>query len=160
MTAQHITTVQARHLGRPNTASAHGRSRWGRKELDHIGCEHTSGVRPGANLHNGRNETGAQSAAHRCCRALGLDTQIYRDAYLLGWANGVRDLVKQCAQSILRVAQATVADPTSAGVTALADVTNIHSTRRDRPREAMPDSAAATSGGRPTSSRNRREGEQ
>ncbi len=48
--------------------------------------------------------------AHLVCRALGLDSQAYTDAYVLGWADGDMDLVKECAQTILRVAKAILAD--------------------------------------------------
>jgi hypothetical protein len=57
---------------------------WCRKELAHIRCDHASGVRLGESLHRGRKETEAESVAHLCCRALGLDTQVYSDAYVLG----------------------------------------------------------------------------
>jgi hypothetical protein len=87
---------------------------WCRKELAHIRCEHTDGVRLGENLHRGRKETEAESIAHLVCRALGLDTQVYSDAYVLGWANGDMDLVKDCAQTILRAAKAILADLTPA----------------------------------------------
>lgn len=83
-------------------------------ELAHIRCDHTTGVRLGENMHRGRKETEAESVAHLCCRALGLDTQLYSDAYVLGWADGDMDLVKDCAQTILRVAKAILADLTPA----------------------------------------------
>jgi len=51
----------------------------GRKELAHIRCDHTTGVRLGENPHRGRKETEAKSVAHPCCRALRLDTQVYTD---------------------------------------------------------------------------------
>ncbi|WP_203909544.1 ArdC family protein [Rhizocola hellebori] len=79
-------------------------------ELAHIRCEHTTGVRLGENLHRGRKETEAESIAHLVCRALGLDSRAYTDAYVLGWANGDMDLVKECAQTVLRVAKAILAD--------------------------------------------------
>jgi hypothetical protein len=56
--------------------------------LAHIRCEHTTGARAGEDLHRGRKETEAESVAHLCCRALGLDTEVYSDAYVLGWADG------------------------------------------------------------------------
>jgi hypothetical protein len=87
-------------------------------ELAHIRCDHTSGVRRGETLHRGRKETEAESVAHLCCQALGLDTQIYSDAYVLGWADGDMDLVKECAQTVLRVAKAILADLTPADATA------------------------------------------
>jgi hypothetical protein len=71
-------------------------------------------VRRGENLHRGRKETEAESVAHLCCRALGLDTQVYSDAYVLGWADGDMDLVKQCAETVLRVAKAILKDLTPA----------------------------------------------
>jgi hypothetical protein len=83
-------------------------------------------------------------ASHLCCRAVGLDTQVYSDAYVLGWANGDMDLVKQCAQSaqsILRVAKAILADLTPAEATAPDDATDIHTTRGERAREALPNRA-------------------
>ena len=89
-------------------------------ELAHIRCEHTSDARLGETLHRGRKETEAESVAHLCCRALGLDTQVYSDAYVLGWADGDMDLVKQCAQTVLRVAKAILADLTPADASARA----------------------------------------
>jgi hypothetical protein len=44
-------------------------------------------------MHRGRRETEAESVAHIVCKALGLDTRAYSDAYVLGWADG--DLVVQ-----------------------------------------------------------------
>jgi len=91
-------------------------------ELAHIRCNHTTGVRLGESLHRGRKETEAESVAHLCCRALGLDTQVYSDAYVLGWADGDMDLVKDCAESVLRVAKAILKDLTPAEATAAGDV--------------------------------------
>lgn len=81
-------------------------------ELGHIRCEHASDTRTGEDLHRGRKETEAESVAHLCCRALGLDTQVYSDAYVLGWANGDMDLIKDCAETVLRVAKAILKDLT------------------------------------------------
>jgi hypothetical protein len=75
-------------------------------ELAHIRCDHLTDARVGENLHRGRRETEAESVAHIVCKALGLDTATYSDAYVLGWADGDMDLVKQCAQTVLRVAKA------------------------------------------------------
>jgi hypothetical protein len=79
-------------------------------ELAHIRCDHTTGVRVSESLHRGQKETEAESVAHLCCRALGLDTQVYSDAYVLGWANGDMNLVKDCAETVLRVAKAILKD--------------------------------------------------
>lgn len=81
-------------------------------ELAHIRCEHADGTRLGEDLHRGRKETEAESVAHIVCKALGLDTQAYSDAYVLGWANGDLDLVKACAETVLKVAKAILADLT------------------------------------------------
>lgn len=81
-------------------------------ELAHIRCEHLAGTRIGENLHRGRQETEAESVAHIVCKALGLDTAAYSDAYVMGWADGDMDLVKQCAQTVLRVAKQILADLT------------------------------------------------
>jgi hypothetical protein len=83
-------------------------------ELAHIRCEHADGTRLGENLHRGRKETEAESVAHIVCKALGLDTQAYSDAYVLGWADGDLELVKACATTVLRVAKAILADLTPA----------------------------------------------
>jgi hypothetical protein len=97
-----------------NDIEAAQRTKTTMHELSHIRCDHTSGVRLGENLHRGRKETEAESVTHLVCRVLGLDTHIYSDAYVLGWANGDMDLVKECAQTILRVAKAILADLTPA----------------------------------------------
>jgi len=81
-------------------------------ELAHIRCEHLTGARIGENLHRGRRETEAESVAHIVCKALGLDTAAYSDAYVMGWADGDMDLVKQCAQTVLRVAKQILTDLT------------------------------------------------
>jgi hypothetical protein len=74
-------------------------------ELAHIRCDHLTGLRVGENLHRGRMETEAESVAHIVCKALGLDTTQYTDAYVLGWAEGDMDLIRQCAQTVVRVAR-------------------------------------------------------
>lgn len=81
-------------------------------ELAHIRCEHLTGARVGEDLHRGRRETEAESVAHIVCAALGLDTAAYSDAYVMGWADGDLDLVKQCAQTVLQVAKQILADLT------------------------------------------------
>lgn len=83
-------------------------------ELAHIRCEHLTGARVGENLHRGRRETEAESVAHIVCKALGLDTASYSDAYVMGWADGDMDLVKQCAETVLRVAKRILTDLTPA----------------------------------------------
>ncbi|GAA0475465.1 hypothetical protein Aca07nite_84330 [Actinoplanes capillaceus] len=75
-------------------------------ELAHILCGHLDDTPAGANLHRGRRETEAESVAHIVCAVLGLDTAAYSDAYVLGWADGDMTLVKQCAETVLRVAKA------------------------------------------------------
>jgi hypothetical protein len=92
-------------------------------ELAHIRCDHLTGARVGENLHRGRAETEAESVAHIVCKALGLDTAAYSDAYVMGWADGDLDLVKQCAQTVLRVAKTILARlaPVSADADDLAD---------------------------------------
>lgn len=81
-------------------------------ELAHIRCEHLSDARAGEDLHRGRKETEAESVAHIVCAALGLETAAYSDAYVLGWADGDLDLVKECAATVLRVAKGILADLT------------------------------------------------
>jgi hypothetical protein len=83
-------------------------------ELAHIRCDHLTGARVGENLHRGRRETEAESVAHIVCKALGLDTATYSDAYVMGWADGDMNLVKQCAETVLRVAKRILADLTPA----------------------------------------------
>jgi hypothetical protein len=160
MTTRQVTTAQARRQIRPNTTAAHDRARWCRKELAHIRCEHTSDVRLGENLHPGRKETEAESVAHLCCRALGLDTQVYSDAYVLGWADGDMDLIKQCAETVLRVAKAILTDLTpaesaadvAAETTAAASVTRRRSAARSgagRIRGRRRSAAGTRAGARP-----------
>ena len=126
----------SRYLGRANGVTVTGlgvrqvlvrddvspaqRTKTSMHELAHIRCDHTNGVRLGEDLHHGRKETEAESVAHLCCQALGLDTQIYSDAYVLGWADGDMDVVKECAQTVLRVAKAILADLTPADTTSSA----------------------------------------
>ncbi|MGI5213327.1 ArdC-like ssDNA-binding domain-containing protein [Plantactinospora sp. CA-290183] len=83
-------------------------------ELAHIRCEHTAGTRLGEDLHRGRKETEAESVAHLVCKALGLDTHVYSDAYVLGWANGDLNLIRECAETILRVSKKILFDLTPA----------------------------------------------
>jgi len=83
-------------------------------ELAHIRCQHLTGARVGENLHRGRRETEAESVAYIVCKALGLDTAAYSDAYVMGWSDGDIDLVKQCAQTVLRVAKQILTDLTPA----------------------------------------------
>lgn len=56
---------------------------------------------------------------------LGLDTQIYSDAYVLGWAHGDMALVKDCAETVLRVAKAILKDLTPAEATRPDDATTL-----------------------------------
>lgn len=83
-------------------------------ELAHIRCDHPAVVRRGANLHRGRLETEAESVAHIVCQALGVDTAAYSDAYVMGWADGDMDLVRRCADTVLRVARQILIDLTPA----------------------------------------------
>jgi hypothetical protein len=81
-------------------------------ELAHIRCGHLDDAPPGQDLHRGRKETEAESVAHIVLRALGLDSSGYSDAYVFGWADGDMDLVKGCAETVLRVARQILADLT------------------------------------------------
>lgn len=81
-------------------------------ELAHIRCGHLDDLDRQELLHRGRRETEAESVAHLVCRALGLDTQAYSDAYVLGWADGDLDLIRDCAQTVLRVAKTILRDLT------------------------------------------------
>jgi hypothetical protein len=83
-------------------------------ELAHIRCGHLDDTAPGENLHRGRKETEAESVAHIVLRAVGLDSAAYSDAYVFGWADGDLDLVKECAETVLRVAKQILADLTPA----------------------------------------------
>jgi len=83
-------------------------------ELAHIRCDHLTDARLGEDLHRGRRETEAESVAHIVCKALGLDTTAYSDAYVMGWANGDMTLVEQCAHTVLRVAKQILTDLTPA----------------------------------------------
>ncbi|MDG4795422.1 ArdC family protein [Micromonospora sp. WMMD1082] len=79
-------------------------------ELAHIRCGHLDNLEPQELLHRGRRETEAESVAHLVCRALGLDTQAYSDAYVLGWADGDLTLIAQCAEIVLRIAKQILTD--------------------------------------------------
>ncbi|WBB52404.1 ArdC family protein [Verrucosispora sp. WMMD573] len=81
-------------------------------ELAHIRCGHLDDLDRQELLHRGRRETEAESVAHLVCRALGLDTQAYSDAYVLGWADGDLALIRDCAQTVLRVAKTILRDLT------------------------------------------------
>ncbi|WP_410814854.1 hypothetical protein [Micromonospora sp. 067-2] len=83
-------------------------------EFAHIRCGHLDTAAGGATAHQGRNETEAESVAHIVLRALGMDTAPYSDAYVFGWAGGDMDLVKECAEAVLRVAKQILADLTPA----------------------------------------------
>jgi hypothetical protein len=81
-------------------------------EWAHIECEHLDGTRVGEDLHRGRRETEAESVAHIVCLALGLNTEPYTDAYVMGWANGDVDLVKSAMDTVMRVSKKILADLT------------------------------------------------
>ncbi|WP_090803798.1 ArdC family protein [Asanoa ishikariensis] len=81
-------------------------------ELAHIRCGHLDDAPAGETVHRGRGETEAESVAHIVLRALGVDSAAYSDAYVFGWANGDMDLVKACAETVLRVAKQILADLT------------------------------------------------
>lgn len=84
-------------------------------ELAHIRCGHLDAAAVvGEDVHRGRNETEAESVAHIVLRALGMDSAAYSDAYVFGWANGDMDLVKECAETVLRVAKQILTDLTPA----------------------------------------------
>lgn len=105
-----VTGVGVRQVLVRDDVSPAQRTKTTMHELAHIRCDHTTGARVGEDLHRGRKETEAESVAHLCCRALGLDTEVYSDAYVLGWADGDMDLVKDCAETVLRVAKAILKD--------------------------------------------------
>ncbi len=97
-----------------DTLSPAQRVKTGLHELAHIRCGHLGDdVQDGAIAHRGQCETEAESVAHIVCAALGLDTAAYSDAYVLDWADGDITLVKQTADTVLRVAKAILADLTS-----------------------------------------------
>lgn len=81
-------------------------------ELAHIRCGHVTAKLAGEQLHRGRTETEAESVAHVVCAALGFDTRGYSDAYVLGWAGGDMDLVRDCAGTVLRVSRGILHDLT------------------------------------------------
>ncbi|MEV1321254.1 ArdC family protein [Micromonospora arborensis] len=82
-------------------------------ELAHIRCGHLTTTAAGDTVvHRGRGETEAESVAHIVLRALGMDSAAYSDAYVLGWADGDMNLVKECAETVLRVAKQVLADLT------------------------------------------------
>jgi hypothetical protein len=116
-----VTGLGVRQVLVRDDVSAAQRTKTTMHELAHLRCDHTSGVREGEDLHRGRKETEAESVAYLCCRVLGLDTDIYSDAYVLGWANGDMDLVRDCAETVLRVAKAILKDLTPPDVAAPED---------------------------------------
>jgi hypothetical protein len=61
-------------------------------------------------VHRGPGETEAESVAHIVCAPLGLDTAAYSHANVLDWAAGDIGLVKQTADTVLRVAKAILRD--------------------------------------------------
>ncbi|GAA3386381.1 hypothetical protein [Cryptosporangium minutisporangium] len=81
-------------------------------ELAHIRCGHLDHTEPGQSMHRGRRETEAESVAHIVLAALGLDTSSYSDAYVLDWADGDLDLVRECAETVLTVAKQILRDLT------------------------------------------------
>jgi hypothetical protein len=105
-------------------------------ELAHIRCEHLDDARLEESLHRGQRETEAESVAHIVCAALGLDTTAYTDAYVLGWAEGDMDLVKQCAATVLRVAKTILAELAPPADTACPDAAD----------PALVEGSAATAG--------------
>lgn len=92
-------------------------------ELAHIRCGHLDDNRAREDLHRGREKIEAESVAHIVCKALSLDTQAYSDAYVLTLADGDMTLVRDCAETVLRVAKQILADLTPA-----ADLVDAHST--------------------------------
>ncbi|PWU52443.1 hypothetical protein DLJ47_18885 [Micromonospora sp. S4605] len=92
-------------------------------ELAHIRCGHLDTAPVGENVHRGRGETEAESVAHIVLRALGMDSAAYSDAYVFGWAGGDMDLVKECAETVLRVAKQILTDLTPADSTDESDPT-------------------------------------
>ncbi|GAB3832726.1 hypothetical protein ACFPIJ_57355 [Dactylosporangium cerinum] len=117
------------HLGRANGITAFGSTRVVQvrndlsaaqrvatttHELAHIRCGHVTAALCGEQLHRGRAETEAESVAHVVCAALGLDTRGYSDAYVLGWADGDMDLVRDCADTVRRVSRTILQDLTPA----------------------------------------------
>ncbi|GAA3386314.1 hypothetical protein [Cryptosporangium minutisporangium] len=81
-------------------------------ELAHIRCGHLDHAQPGQSLHRGRQETEAESVAHIVLAALGLDTSAFSDAYVLDWAGGDLNLVRDCAETVLTVAKQILRDLT------------------------------------------------
>ncbi len=83
-------------------------------EWAHIRCGHLDGERSGEDLHRGRRETEAESVAHIICKVLGLDTHAYSDAYVLDWAGGDIALIRECGETVIRVARGMLAALTPA----------------------------------------------
>jgi hypothetical protein len=112
-------------------------------ELAHIRCGHldTAAAVVGEDVHRGRNETEAESVAHIVLRALGMDSAAYSDAYVFGWADGDMDLVKECAETVLRVAKQILTDLTPADGTT--DGTDPTQAGPDEPDPAIVDLAGA-----------------
>ena len=115
-------------------------------ELAHIRCGHLDAAAVGENVHRGRGETEAESVAHIVLRALGVDSAAYSDAYVFGWANGDLDLVKECAETVLRVAKQILADLTPVDGTAAASDPTL--TEPDEPNPEMVELAGGAALGR------------
>jgi hypothetical protein len=128
--AYELAAPRTGHLGRANGVTVRGtgirivqvrddvdpaqRIKTTLHELAHIRCGHLDDATARENLHRGRYETEAESVAHIVLRALGMDTSAYSDAYVFGWADGDMDVVKECAETVLRVAKQILLDLTPA----------------------------------------------
>ncbi|MEV1294899.1 ArdC-like ssDNA-binding domain-containing protein [Pseudonocardia sp. NPDC049635] len=79
-------------------------------ELAHIRCGHLdqpAGL-VAAVQHHGWVETEAESVAHIVCKAFGLDSEPYTDAYVMGWADGDLEVVRAAAATVVAVAREIV----------------------------------------------------
>jgi hypothetical protein len=108
-------------------------------ELAHIRCGHTASAAPDESVHRGRKETEAESVTHIVLQALGLDSSGYSEAYVFGWADGDLNLVKECAETVLRISKQILLDLTPPGDTPDdAEPANIDTADSDRPPSTMP----------------------
>ncbi|TQS42742.1 hypothetical protein [Cryptosporangium phraense] len=81
-------------------------------ELAHIRGGHLEPAHQATSPHRGRYETEAESVAHIVLAAPGLDTSAYSDAYAFDWASGDLDLIRGCADAVLRTARGILRDLT------------------------------------------------
>jgi hypothetical protein len=84
-------------------------------ELAHIECLHVEDMTSYL-LHQGRQETEAESVAYVVCGALGLDSGAYSAPYVRGWSNGDAAVLAAAAELVIRSAGRILKGLEAAGV--------------------------------------------